>query len=72
MKLPVLVLFVFLLGFLPTFLYHRARIWSLTRRLETQANIHVANQPATVRPVSPASSLPQDRQATDSKVWPAG
>ena len=33
-KLPVLVLFVFLLGFLPTWLIMRARLWSTRRRLE--------------------------------------
>ena len=33
-KLPVLLLIVFLLGFLPTWLIMRARIWSLRRRLE--------------------------------------
>ena len=33
-KLPVLLLIFFLLGFLPTWLIMRARIWSLRRRLE--------------------------------------
>jgi putative membrane protein len=44
-KLPVLVIFAFLLGFLPTFLVYRARLWALRRRLETQAQVHVANMP---------------------------
>ena len=34
-KLPVLVFGAFLIGFLPTFLLYRARLWSLRRRLET-------------------------------------
>ncbi|HXH53022.1 MAG TPA: hypothetical protein VNH53_06295 [Sphingomicrobium sp.] len=33
-KLPVLLGFMFLLGFLPTWLVLRARMWSLQRRLE--------------------------------------
>ena|SRR5688572_18940708 len=45
-KLPVLVVGAFLLGFLPTLIIYRARLWSLRRRLETQAQMHVANMPA--------------------------
>ena len=52
-KLPVLVIGAFLLGFLPTFLVYRARIWSLKRRLETQSQVHVANMPG-----APTSSAP--------------
>ena len=33
-KIPILVLVVFLLGFLPTWLVMRARIWSMNRRIE--------------------------------------
>jgi uncharacterized integral membrane protein len=33
-KVPVLMLITFLIGFLPTWLVMRARIWSLRRRLE--------------------------------------
>ena len=33
-KLPVLLLVVFLIGFLPTWLIMRARIWSHRRRLD--------------------------------------
>jgi len=33
-KVPVFMLIVFLIGFLPTWLVMRARIWSLRRRLE--------------------------------------
>ena len=35
-KLPFLLLMVFLLGFLPTFLIERARLWSMRRRVEAQ------------------------------------
>lgn len=33
-KIPVLLLIVFLVGFLPTWLIMRARTWTLKRRLE--------------------------------------
>lgn len=33
-KIPILLLIVFLLGFLPTWLLMRTRIWSYRRRLE--------------------------------------
>lgn len=33
-KLPILVLGAFLLGFLPMLLVHRARMWSMKRRME--------------------------------------
>jgi len=33
-KLPVLLLIIFLIGLLPTWLILRARIWSLNRRIE--------------------------------------
>ena len=33
-KIPILLLFVFLVGFLPTWLIMRARIWSWKRRVE--------------------------------------
>jgi len=45
MKLPVLVLLAFLIGFVPTLLVYRARLWALKRRVETQAQVHVANMP---------------------------
>ena len=72
-KLPVLVVAAFLIGFLPTFLLYRARLWSLKRRLEVQAPTHVANAPGTpVRNAPPAApAADSDRAATDSKVWPA-
>ena len=36
-KLPVLLVLMFLLGFLPVFLLHRARLWTLKRRLRSRA-----------------------------------
>ena len=76
-KLPILLLSAFLLGLLPMLVVHRARLWSVKRRLEAQER-HVAtvhNVPADPAPVS-ASPLPQplrteDRIATDAKAWPS-
>ena len=48
-KIPVLLLIVFLIGFLPTWLILRARIWSLRRRLEAMERNRLAwlpHQPA--------------------------
>jgi putative membrane protein len=33
-KIPILMLIVFLIGFLPTWLIHRARLWSHRRRID--------------------------------------
>jgi putative membrane protein len=44
-KVPVLVLFVFILGFLPTWLIMRARIWSHRRRLEALERQRVSIPP---------------------------
>lgn len=45
-KLPVLLLLIFLLGFLPTWLIMRARIWSQRRRIEAMERNRVASLPA--------------------------
>jgi uncharacterized integral membrane protein len=47
-KIPLLLLFAFLLGFLPTWLVMRARLWTVRRRLdavERQSAIPVQPQP---------------------------
>ena len=41
-KLPVLLLVVFLLGFLPTWLTMRARIWSYSRRIDAMERNRLA------------------------------
>ncbi|HEX8449306.1 MAG TPA: hypothetical protein VF652_06925 [Allosphingosinicella sp.] len=71
-KLPVLVLAAFLLGFLPTFIVYRARLWSLRRRIEPTA-VSVAPQrpaPAPVAVDNGEGAGGGERVATDSKVWP--
>ena len=49
-KTPILLLITFLLGFLPTWLIMRARIWGLNRRIEAldrnRAAAAVAAEPA--------------------------
>lgn len=80
-KLPVLVFAAFLLGLLPMFLIHRARVWALRRRLEPverNAALAASVAPAPPAPVPvpiPASepaptAAGTDRTATDTKIWP--
>ena len=57
-KLPVLVIAAFLLGFLPTLIVYRTRLWTLRRRLETQGQVHVANMPGPVRAPAPDGDPP--------------
>ena len=56
-KLPVLVIGAFLLGFLPTFILYRAKLWSLRRRHETQVQARVVNVPG-----NPSPSIPVERE----------
>ena len=66
-KKPLLLVIGFLLGFLPTFLVYRARLWALKRRYE----------PAGRTVVSPQAPRPSPRPADDApagsgtKAWPA-
>jgi uncharacterized integral membrane protein len=72
-KKPVLVIASFLLGFLPTFILYRTRLWSLRRRVEPlERNVTVV-PPTPTPPVlqpAPAQDGDQVRVATDSKAWP--
>ena len=69
-KLPVLVLFAFLLGFLPTFILYRTRLWGLKRRLEpAERHVSVAPPPVVASPVT-VDNGSDGRVATDSKAWP--
>ncbi|HEV2078453.1 MAG TPA: LapA family protein [Allosphingosinicella sp.] len=59
-KLPVLVLGAFLLGFLPIFLLYRARMWTMKRRmegLERQRTV-APEPPPQPAPPAPASEYP--------------
>ena len=44
-KLPVLLLIAFLIGFLPTWLILRARIWSHRRRIDAMERNRLASLP---------------------------
>jgi sulfite exporter TauE/SafE len=58
-KLPALVILAFLLGFVPTLLVYRARLWALKRRLENQGQVRVANAPGRpVRSTPPEAEPP--------------
>ena len=69
-KLPVLILFAFLVGFLPTFILYRARLWSLKRRLEPVERTAV---PAPLSPAAPVtvSNSADARPAGEGSVWPS-
>lgn len=72
-KLPVLILAAFLLGFLPMLVVHRARLWTLNRRLEAHERQVAHMQAPPPQPPTPVDTPPagDDRIATDSKAWPA-
>jgi hypothetical protein len=83
-KVPVLVLIAFLLGFLPTVIYYRTKLRALRRRAESQLPSNAGVGPAPVAnpvptPVRRSSAAGEatlaerdapDREATDSKAWP--
>jgi uncharacterized integral membrane protein len=72
-KVPILVIAAFLLGFLPTFFLYQARLWSLRRRYEPLGRPATAPVPAQSQaPVTKAVvDNGEQRVATDSKAWPA-
>ena len=70
-KLPALVLFSFLLGFIPMLIVHNARLWTLKRRLDAHERQAAAIAHVTPAPPTPVPHAPEDRIATDQKVWPA-
>ena len=63
-RMPLLVLGAFVLGFLPTFLLYRARLWALQRRLDVQVQAHAVSHPAPVptanAPARPAVDAPAE------------
>lgn len=77
-KLPVLILASFLLGFLPMLVVHRARLWTMRRRLEALERQAAAVAYTTPAPTPPAEAAPEpeprpldERIDTENKVWPA-
>ena len=55
-KLPFLLFVTFLIGFLPTYLYYRGRIWTMRRQINRPERVHVANQPIPAAPATPRQS----------------
>ena len=50
-KIPLLLLVVLLIGFLPTWLIMRARIWSLNRRVDALDRSRI--EPVAAQPIAP-------------------
>lgn len=69
-KLPVLILAAFLIGFLPTFAYYRARLWSLRRRLETLER-NTLPAPVTDAPTLPSAPLTEAPHPAASDIGPS-
>jgi len=46
-KMPVLLILIFLLGFLPPFLILRARLWQMRRRLDSLERAQAVPTPAS-------------------------
>ena len=55
-KLPVLGIGAFLLGFLPTFAIYRTRLWSLKRRLDSQVQPTLVGNAPGPAPAGPPAS----------------
>jgi putative membrane protein len=53
-KIPLLLLIFFLLGFLPTWLTLRARLWSQRRRLDALERTRVSTVPPAAEDEAPA------------------
>ncbi len=70
-KLPILLLAAFLLGFVPTFILYRARLWSMKRRLEPAERRVAVPVPLPAAPTPAPEPAGEERIATDTKVWPA-
>jgi lipopolysaccharide assembly protein A len=49
-KIPILLLIVFLIGWLPTWLVMRTKLWSARRRIEAHERTRAASLPAEHEP----------------------
>jgi lipopolysaccharide assembly protein A len=59
-KLPVLVGAAFLLGFLPTYLFYRGRMWTIRRRYNQPERVAVGNTPSAVPPAPAPAQVAND------------
>jgi uncharacterized integral membrane protein len=55
-KLPILIGLVFLVGWLPTYLVHRARLWRMRSRLDSFERQHVAVRAPEAAPIEPPAA----------------
>lgn len=63
-KLPVLLVFTFLAGFLPLWAYHRTTSWRMKRRITTLE----ANQARTAMATSAPAPVPAPSEAPDTSI----
>ena len=55
-KLPILIGLVFLLGWLPTYLLHRARLWRVRSRLDSFERQQAAARTVDTTPIDPPAA----------------
>ena len=55
-KLPILIGLVFLLGWLPTYLIHRARLWRVRSRLDSFERQQAAARRVDATPIDPPAA----------------
>lgn len=73
-KLPVLVVGAFLLGFLPMLLFHRAKTWSLKRRmegLERQIASPYSSAAPSAAPATASLASPPEPILVDTRTAPS-
>lgn len=71
-KLPFLLLIVFLLGFLPPYLFYRGRMWTLNRQSGRAGPVAVGNQPISNAPPAPVAETPALAEEDVPAERPAG
>ncbi|HEY0310860.1 MAG TPA: hypothetical protein VGC56_00045 [Allosphingosinicella sp.] len=71
-RLPLLIVFGFLIGWLPTLIIYRAKLWSLRRRFEPIERNAAPSVPAMAVAPAPTtvSNAADERVARDSEAWP--
>lgn len=57
-KLPFLLAMMFLIGFVPTYLLYRGRVWTLKRQIGRPDRVSVGNQPGPFVPPTPVAPPP--------------
>jgi len=66
-KLPILVLAAFLIGFLPLLLIHRGRMWTMKRRVEALQRQVVVSPTVAAPPSAPVSVTPEEPADMDNR-----